>query len=213
MFATTRIIIVFLFIASLASADTPVKGEKTTAPEVIAKTKTKAFKGEALKIHKWFKDLFVASKFVNGKGSKANRIKIALALDWNRISRDCLGPTNWKKNPKGRVTFQALLKEIILLTAYKRMPDFWKGATYEFEKIDVKGTKGHVGVNFIASEDSYLLEYYLLKSKNKWRITDLAVEGIRYSESINEQIEYFLREKKFRELLKRLRKRRNELRS
>lgn len=173
------------------------------------------FSGEAEKVRLHFVNLFEASKKVNAsQGNTSARGQIENALDWDRISIDCLGKTNWAKSSgKTRSEFTGLLKEVITRTSYTRLDKFWEGATARFEKIEIKGSQAHVMARFYVAVESFSLEYYLSKKQGRWFIYDLAYEGLRYSANINEQIEAFLREKPMGELLGKLRKRRDELRS
>lgn len=171
------------------------------------------YTGEAEKLRMHFDDLFDASKKVNSPKEKATaRRKIALAFEWDRIGKECLGRSNWAKAlPSNRAEFSSLLKDVITRTAYTRLDKFWDGATPRFEVIDVKGNEAHVLCRFHFQEESFTLDYYLSKQGPKWLIYDLAYEGLKYSANINEQIDAFLKEKNMSELLGKLRKRRDEL--
>ncbi len=171
--------------------------------------------GEALTVKTRLVDLFEVSKGVN-LSNKALREKartqVEAALDWNRIAADCLGKRHWaKQSEKGRNDFRNMLKEVVILTAYSRLDKFWKGASYQFEKFEsVKGTM-RAPTKFIIGNSSFMLEYFLEQKEGKWWIIDIAYEGVRYSENISAQIDGFLREKPFTELLGKLKKRREEL--
>jgi ABC-type transporter MlaC component len=60
-------------------------------------------------------------------------------------------------------------------------------------------------------EDSFGLDYYLSKKGNQWLISDIAYEELKYSANIREQLDAFLKEKSFSDLLTKLRKRSEEL--
>jgi ABC-type transporter MlaC component len=105
-----------------------------------------------------------------------------------------------------------LLREVVSKTAFSRLSSFWKGASYTFEKIDLKGNSGVVASRFQPSSgDSLVLEYYIQKKGGQWLIYDVAFEGVRYSVNIHEQIDSFLKEKSFPGLLEKLRKRRDDI--
>ncbi len=161
-------------------------------------------------------ELFEVSKKVNlpgAEGSKA-RAEIGNSVDWERISLDCIGRAAWKKQSAAKqAEFKKLLREVIEKTAYSRLDKFWKGATYRFEKINIKGTEGTVPTKFIVDGKAFQLEYFVNEKRNKWTIHDIAYEGEQYSSNIHDQIEAFLKEKPFSDLLEKLRKRRDELSS
>jgi len=177
-----------------------------------AKKPKPVFKGAALKLKKHVAGLFETSKEVNDpKKKKKARAIIEAAMDWHRIAYICLGD-HWKKqSEKNRNSFKAILKEIISLSAYSRMGDFWGGTSYEFEKIDIKRKTAYVVARFDTDDESYRFEYFFRKIAKGWLIVDLSYEELKYSENISEQINAFLNEKSFAELLKKMRKRRTEL--
>jgi ABC-type transporter MlaC component len=163
----------------------------------------------------WLEKLFDSSKKVNGPEQKAARAHIEAALDWDEVARTCLGEAEWKRqSAKNRNEFRNLLKEVIVRTAFSRMDKFWDGAEYTWEKVTVTGNKATARAKFVLKEDAYVLDYYLEKVRGGgWRITDIAFEDLRYSVNINEQLNAFLKEKSFSQLLANLRKRRDELAS
>ncbi len=194
----------------------PPAAEVKTAPVVEKKEAPKevVFTGAALKIKERMDELFESSKKVNIKGAAGTKARqnIETAMDWEKISRDCLGDAQWKKQSQGNLkAFQNLLKEVVVKTAYSRMDTFWKETTYKFEKIDVKGNTAFVTANFTVKGDAFRLDYYLQKKGAQWFIHDIAFEEMRYSTNINEQLVAFLKEKPFPSLLERLKKRRAEL--
>jgi len=160
----------------------------------------------------WLVKLFEASKKVNGPEQKAARAHIENSLDWDEVARTCLGDAEWKKQAgKNRTEFRNLLKEVIVRTAFTRMDKFWDGATYAWEKATIEGKRVTLRTKFSLKEDSYLLDYYMEKSKSGWHITDLAFEDLRYSVNISEQLNSYLKEKNFGNLLTNLRKKRDGL--
>jgi ABC-type transporter MlaC component len=194
-----------------------VKAEKTKG-KTVTKAKKK-FTGESLKIKQRLEKLFEYTKTVDTtqKGHKRNRRKIEAAVDWNKIAIMCLGRAQWKKTKlSNRNEYASLLREIISLSAYSRMLDFWQGAKYEFHKIQINSNIARVIVLFSKNDnegngDEYTFDYYLEKKKGQWFLYDLAYEELKYSETINDQIETFLEENSFAELLKRLHKRPDEV--
>ena len=73
----------------------------------------KKYTGDAADIRTQVTALFQASRKVNGAEKNAARAALEGAMDWERISRECLGPTQWKKQPeKNRVEFEKLLHEV-----------------------------------------------------------------------------------------------------
>jgi len=198
--------LIFVSLFGFVSLTAGAEGETPAPPK---------FTGPALELQKRMVDLFEVSKNVNQLDAKKRdsaRGEIDRALDWDKVAEDAIGSSTWKKqSADNRTNFKGLLREVIARTAYSRLDKFWEGATYQFDKIDVKGGKAHVIAKFMVSGDSFVLEYYLLSRGNKWFIYDVAFEGERYSVNINEQIGAFLREKSFASLLDKLRKRRDEL--
>ena len=178
----------------------------------LANAEEKTFTGPAAQIKTYIEELFEASKKVNTPGQMdAARAKIENALDWDRISADALGKASKKAGGK-LGEFKKLLKEVIVRTAYTRLDKFWEGGTtYKFDKIDVKGNTAEVAAKFTVKNEAFGLDYFLHQKGGKWFVNDIAFEGLRYSTNINEQIEAFLSEKSFNDLLGKLRKRRDDL--
>lgn len=172
------------------------------------------FKGEQVKIKSQLEELFADSKKVNAAGPerKPARNKIENAMDWDQVAKDCLGTTEWNKaSASNRNEYRNLLREVVVKTAFTRLDKFWDGASYKFKKIDVKGDKAQATAVFKVKDEDFTLDYYLLKQGNTWKLYDVALEDIRYSENIREQIKAFLKEKGFSSLLGKLRKKRDEL--
>jgi ABC-type transporter MlaC component len=184
-----------------------------SAEEPKANQTTKKYTGEALKIQEIIENLFDASKKVNKpKETKdKERARIESSMDWDRISKDCMG-TQWaKQSPANREQFKKLLKDVMVKTAYSRMDTFWNNTTYQFASIDVKGSQAEVLTKFKVDEDTFDLQYYLNKKGNSWLVYDIAYENIRYSHNISEQITGFLKGSNFAALADKLKKRREEL--
>ena len=174
-----------------------------------------AFTGEAAKIKAYMEDLFDASKKVNLPGTEKakSRAAIEAAIDWDKIATGALGTANAKKHAgKNFSDFRGLLKDVVTKTAFSRMDKFWQeGTVVTFKSIDVKGGLAHVAATFTVKDESFSLDYYLTKRGAGWAVYDIAYEDLKYSDNINEQIEAFLKEKPFKELLVKLQKRREEL--
>jgi len=189
----------------------PANSEETV--RTPAEKKEIAYTGEKLKLKKRVDSLFDSSKRVNGKGQKKARSHIILSMDWAKIAKLCLGNATWKKSSsKNRGQFQGLLKDVITMTAFSRMGKFWGGTTYQITSIEIKGRGAVLTTVFTDKHDEeYTLTYYFTKKRGKWLMHDLAYESLVYSEQINEQISFFLKEKAFKELLGKLRKRKADL--
>lgn len=204
------------FIALLIALTFPSFAEETpaTAP---APSAAPQFTGKEAEVKKRMDVLFELSKHVNHiEAKKRNEARSAIdaALDWDRVSEDAIGSSEWRKlSAANRTSFRDLLKDVIVRTAYTRLDKFWEGGTtFSIDKITMeKGGKAHLVAKFVLKEEPFILDYYLYSKGPKWNIYDIAFEGERYSININEQITAFLREKSFSGLLDKLRKRRAEL--
>jgi ABC-type transporter MlaC component len=162
---------------------------------------------------KYVEDLFSASKKINGAEMKQARSQIENSLDWDKIAELCLGSARWKStSAANRTEFKRLLKEVILKTAFSRLDKFWTpDLSYEFQPIVWKGTNATVPVKFTVKGEPFVLEYFLQKKGANWIVYDVSYEDVRYSVNINEQIDSFLREKGFKDLLGKLRNRLQDL--
>lgn len=160
-------------------------------------------------------NLFAASRKVNAVGEEKEKARLAIerSMDWDKIAKMCLGPKYVKKNAgKNLAEFTALLKEVVVKSAYTRLDKFWDSSTkYKFENIEINGGTAKIPTKFSVKGDAVLLEYYFSKKGNQWMIYDISYEDIRYSTNISEQIDAFLKDGNFATLLEKLRKRRDEL--
>lgn len=202
----------------LLSDDSPTEtGAKIETPKTAttAEVGDKAYTGDALKIKNRMDGLFEASKKVNAKGPEKAKSRGAIegAMDWDRVAEVCLGSGRWKtESASNKSQFRNLLKDVIVRTAFTRMDKFWAdGTTYDLSKIDVKAGGANVVSKFNVKNDSFALEYFMNKKAGEWLIWDISYEGERYSVNINEQIDAFLKEKGFANLLEKLRKRKADL--
>lgn len=166
------------------------------------------------KLRNQMDELFQASKLVNDQSQqKKARSTIEKAIDWDGIAKLCLGKQAVKKyQGKNFSDFRNLLKEVVSKTAFSRLDKFWQnGTTAKIEKIEVEKNEAHIAAKFKSKEDTFSLDYYLSRKGSDWLIHDIAYEDLKYSENIKEQIDVFLREKSFKDLLGKLKKRRDEL--
>lgn len=181
----------------------------------LVRAEAQEFTGEAAKIKVQMETLFDSSRKVNAAGAEKTKARASIegALDWDKIAAGALGAANAKKyGPKNVGEFKALLKDVVLKTAFSRMDKFWEeGTVATFKTIDVTGNTAHVAAKFTVKDESFALDYYLSRRGNGWSVYDIAYEELKYSSNINEQIESFLKEKPFKELLAKLQKRREEL--
>jgi len=166
-------------------------------------------------IKKYIENLFESSKKVNLPNSEKDKARREIdgAIDWESIASLCLGPEHTKKfKGKNFSDFKSLLREVISKTAFSRMDKFWEGGTKaQINKVEVNGNQAFVAAKFLVKEDSFGLDYYLSKKGNQWLISDIAYEELKYSANIREQLDAFLKEKSFSDLLTKLRKRSEEL--
>lgn len=198
-----------------AAAVTAPTTESAAKPGTTETKSAGALSADQTAIQTYLSELFEASKNANsqGKEKEAARGRIESSVDWNKIAEMCMGGAKpWNaQSPKNREEFSKLLREIIALTAYSRMSDFWKDTSYSFQKIEVKGSVAEVAAKFRSKKEDYILSYFLHRVGKGWRIYDLAFEDLKYSENIHEQIDAFLKEKSFAQLLDKLRKRKSDL--
>lgn len=210
-FSLSLLVLSFLTFGPLRADEKAAEPAAKGTPAAAPATGGSKFQGEDKKLYDYLVDLFETSKHVSGKENEKSRNKIEAALDWDKIAQDCLG-THWKtQSPANREAFKKILREVITKTAFSRMESFWSGTTYDIDKIEKRGAETFVSSKFKVKSDTFSLEYYLNKKGGKSLITDIAFEDLRYSESIREQIEAFLKEKKFSDLMEKLKKRRDEL--
>lgn len=174
-----------------------------------------ANEGATKLITEQLEQLFKASKNVNAPGDEKAKARgmIESSMDWDKIAEMCLGPKQAKKNAgKNIKEFRNILKDVVINTAYSRLDKFWNENTnYKYDKFEFKGNTCKVPAKFMVKGEAFILEYFFSKKGNQWLIYDISYEDIRYSTNISEQLEAFLREKSFAELLDKLRKRRDEL--
>ena len=181
---------------------------------VFVSLASSANSGENDILKKQLEGLFEFSKKVNlpTQEKEKARAEIEQAIDWEGIAKLCLGEANSKKYSKGFADFRNLLREVITKTAFSRMDKFWEnGTTAVIDKVEVEGVKAHVGAKFNSKSETFALDYYLSKKGSKWMIQDVAFEDMKYSVNIKEQLDAFLKEKNFNDLLEKLRKRKDEL--
>lgn len=209
------VIFVPLSFADETAVPAPAAKIETAKPVEKAAAEDTAFAGEQLQIKKRMDTLFEASRKVNLTGAERSKARgeIESALDWDKVAQMCIGPTFYKKQSAANLNeFKRLLKDVITRTAYTRLDKFWAdGTTYQVAKIDVKGNNAVLLSKFSVNGETFGLEYFLNKKGSNWQVWDISYENERYSVNINEQIDAFLKEKKFSDLLSKLRKRLEEL--
>lgn len=208
MIASCRMVLNLVFVSTAFASGVALAAAPTAPP--------KTWTGEQKKIQAQMDELFAASKQVKQPGDvgKSAKRKVEASLDWQQISKDCLGKDISGAQSAGDLKkFEGLLRDVVVKTAYSRLETFWKSVKgYEFDKIEVKKDTATVLAKFTVDSELYDLEYFLRKKNGMWWIVDISFEGVRYSGTIHEKLKEFFQEKKsFSSLIERLSKRRQEL--
>ncbi|NBV49709.1 hypothetical protein EBR78_00665 [bacterium] len=166
-------------------------------------------------LKKQLEALFEVSKKVNMPESEKDKARkeIDNSIDWDGIAQLCLGPKNSKKyQGKNFNEFRNLLREVISKTAFSRMDKFWAGGTTaQIDQIEFQAGKAHVSAKFLSNNETFSLDYFMSKKGQRWLIHDIAYEDLKYSTNIQEQLDAFLKEKSFGDLLVKLKKKSEEL--
>lgn len=204
-----------LLVTSVCISENPKTDGSVIRPAEKKTENHAVFTGEELKLKNRLDTLFELSKKVNSSlpNEKKNaRKEIEISMDWERVAEICLGKKQWnRQSVASRNRFRELLKEVIVRSAYGRLDKFWKDAIYRFEPFKIQNNSTMVLAKFLVESSTLELEYYLHRVQGQWKIFDIAYEGERYSVNIQKQLEEFLAEFSFKELLGKLKKRRDEL--
>jgi phospholipid transport system substrate-binding protein len=131
-------------------------------------------------------------------------------IDLELLAKLSLGKTHWGKiTAKQRQAFVELFKETLRLSYFEKL-ELFTDETVEFEKptpIKTKGSPKFNVVTYIISKgDRIQVSYMLTRRNGSWRVYDLEIEGVSIRKSYGGQYNDFLREKKFEQLLVRMRK-------
>ena len=152
-------------------------------------------------------------KFTAAARREAAHRAVARTIDFWELSRRALGD-HWSRMTAAERKDVIAGLQAMLTAIYISRIEGPVGARLDsvrarlkFLSETVSGNLANVRMTFTHAGDALPLEVSLLRRGREWRITDLAVDGIRLSENLRAQIAHLSRDADYGEVLERLRER------
>jgi ABC-type transporter MlaC component len=135
-------------------------------------------------------------------------------VDFDALARAALGKEYKKASAADFAWFRDTLREIISRTVYPKAPDFLSGVKITYNSVDAHGAKATVKSTVQNKADLTDVDYQLEQEKGgAWKVTDVAISGQSWVESIRDEVGKVLKKNKWAGLKAKMTKRLNELKS
>lgn len=136
-------------------------------------------------------------------------------VDYDALARAALGK-QFKATPTAEFQwFRDTLREIIGRTVYPKAPDFLSGVKITYKSNQApSGQTAKVMSSVQNKADLTDVDYQLTAEKDGlWKVTDVAISGQSWVESIRDQVANVVKKKKWKGLKENMNRRLNELKS
>ena len=148
------------------------------------------------------------SGLLSSKELKTNRnlSHRALALiDIDEVGRKALGRYWAKRTPKERKAFVLLLSRMFVQEAFPNSGKFFLSLKLVFGETKIKQSHANVPITFIHEEEGEIvISFHLLKSKDKWQIVDVDLDGISMRNNLRSQVYKIISKNNYQELVLRM---------
>lgn len=155
------------------------------------------------------------AKTLDKKATHAESAKtIESLVDFQKLTTEALGDRAQTTSSAQKKEIQDLLKKILTQTIYPEAPKFFQNVTIEY--TDEQGTSNsgaHLKSVITKGTRRSVVEYWLEKTDNKYRVVDLAIEGERWVENVRNQFEEIIQKQGTSGLIARMKKRLSQLKS
>jgi phospholipid transport system substrate-binding protein len=145
------------------------------------------------------------------KRRSALKQTIGRIFNYGEMAKRSMG-VHWKNlNPADQKEFTGLFATL-LENSYAGKIESYNNEKIVYEKELVDGDHAEVGSRLItAKRDEYELRYRLLKAGSKWMVYDVVIEGVSMVSNYRSQFNKIINEKGYKELLKKMRTKSDEL--
>jgi ABC-type transporter MlaC component len=135
-------------------------------------------------------------------------------VDFDALAKAALGKNFAKTSTADFNWFRDTLKEIVTRTVYPKAPDFLKDTKITYNSDKTNGGKALVKSTVQNKADLTDVDYQLALEEGKgWRVTDVAISGQSWVESIRDEVGNVLKKSKWSGLKAKMTKRLNDLKS
>jgi phospholipid transport system substrate-binding protein len=145
-----------------------------------------------------------------GRGEERRRALRAVAdeiFDWTEMSRRALGRHWQDRSPAEQQEFIGLFRALIERVYGDRI-DQYGGEKVRFAGDSVDGDQATVRTKVVTkSGQETAVDYRLLRSGDRWRVYDVAVEGVSLVANYRTQFNQVIRTSSYEELVKKLKAR------
>jgi ABC-type transporter MlaC component len=138
---------------------------------------------------------------------------VSSLVDFQSLAAAALGSEKKKIPAKEFEWFRSTLQEIITRTVYPKAPEFLAGVKIQYDAVEEK--KGFTLVKSTIQNKADLteVEYKLALSGENWRVVDISISGISWTDSIRDQVRDVVKKKKWKGLKEAMEKRLADLKA
>lgn len=134
-------------------------------------------------------------------------------VDFEALASSSLGAEKKKVSAKDFEWFRSTLQEIITRTVYPKAPEFLSGVKIQYDSVEQKGAFTNVKSTVQNKADLTEVQYKLAKSGEGWKVVDVSISGVSWTESIRDQVKDVVKKKKWKGLRDAMEKRLAELKA
>ena len=145
----------------------------------------------------------------------AKQAEVNAFVDFDALARAALGH-QFKATPAAEFQwFRNTLQEIIARTVYPKAPEFLSGVKITYKANQLPGGQNTKVMSSVQNKaDITDVDYQLAAEKSgSWKVTDVAISGQSWVESIREQVASVIKKKKWKGLKENMNRRLNELKA
>jgi ABC-type transporter MlaC component len=181
----------FIFLKALSTPTLAASSPKETVLEIIERAKN------------------LSNKTTYSENTK----KIESLVFFEKLTENALTGSNPSSDQRQKI--DSLLKEIITKSVYPKAPQFFKDVKLDFsqstaqqnqESSENAPVKISSTVTSLKNKTTNKVDYYLIHTSEGYKVTDFALEGQRWSESIREQFQDIIKKEGIHSLIQKLEK-------
>ncbi len=143
----------------------------------------------------------------------AQQQQVNALVDFDALAAASLGSEKKKISAKDFDWFRSTLQEIITRTVYPKAPEFLAGVKIQYDSVEQKQGFTLVKSTVQNKADLTEVQYKLSANGDAWKVVDVSISGISWTDSIRDQVKDVVKKKKWKGLRAAMEKRLTELKA
>ena len=142
-------------------------------------------------------EIFAGASEAEVAKDAAKQEAVNAKVDFEALSSAALGKNAAAVPAAERSWFRNTLKEIISRTVYPKAPGFLSGVKISYSKVEEKGGQATVASTVQNKADLTDVSYTLAQKGGEWKVVDVAISGLSWVDSIRDQVDTTVKNKKW----------------